>query len=154
MWETIMKVIVGFLILGLAMFSAPFAIAVEKNDHGFSEYSSSFLLMSKNHSDISKNFFNTSSSAQWIHAWGNLCSGVMLYYGSTPENRMFVGEVLGGNDNYIDSITGEKFRGVKIRTKSGALEWKDRDRMVADERWSVKTDDPALKRCDWKIYIK
>ena len=91
----------------------------------------------------------TQPKSEWIRASGNLWTGVKLYYGSGPEKR-YVGEVLGGNDKYVDPYTGRKFRGLKIRMSGGSTEWKNRKAVIA---WGyVKRDDPALDRMEWYVY--
>ena len=86
----------------------------------------------------------------WKPALGNIWTGVKLYYGA-EETKMYVGEILGGNDDYVDPITGLEFRGVKIRMKDGQNEWKDRDAIVRGS-WHVKSDDPALQKMEWYEY--
>lgn len=86
----------------------------------------------------------------WTRAASNIWAGVILYYGD-GEQKMEVGEVMGGNDGYVDPITGRQFRGLKIRMKSGKPEWKDRDVIVGGP-WYVHRDDPAIARMDWETY--
>lgn len=94
-----------------------------------------------------------SSSRQnntWLQAGGRIWTGVKLYYGKGNDKR-YVGEVLGGNDHYVAPLSGQRFRGVKIRMKSGSVEWKDRS-YVATSDWYIRSDDPALKKMDWAVY--
>ena len=90
----------------------------------------------------------TTSRSEWVDAGGHLWTGVKLYYG---PRRMYVGEVLGGNENYVDPFTGSKIRGLKVRMANGADEWKDRD-AVNMGPWYVRRDDPALTRREWYEY--
>jgi len=92
-------------------------------------------------------FGSAASFAQeWELASGNIWTGVVLYFG---QNKMEVGTIQGGNDDYI-SPTGQKFRGVKLTTDAGTVEWKDRD-AIATGDWYVKADDPALTQYRWEI---
>ena len=92
------------------------------------------------------------SKEEWVPAGTHIWTGVKLYYG-IGENKMLVGEVMGGNRHYTSPITGEIFSGLKIRMKSGSVEWKSRD-VVADldGYWFVRADDPAVERWDWREY--
>ena len=84
----------------------------------------------------------------YMKASGNLWTGVQLYFGPA---KMYVGEVLGGNENYTDPDTGQTFRGVKLRMKSGSMEWKDRNAIISGD-WYVKESDPAITRKEWQEY--
>jgi hypothetical protein len=81
-------------------------------------------------------------------ASSNLWTGVQLYFG---PSKMYVGDVLGGNANYRNPATGRTFRGLKVRMKSGSLEWKDRNAIILGE-WYVKESDPALALARWVVY--
>lgn len=83
----------------------------------------------------------------WRRASGRIWSGVKLYYG---PNKMPVGEVMGGNDDYV-SPTGLRFRGVKVKMASGSAEWKDREAIVSGQ-WFVRADDPAIDRMEWFVF--
>ncbi|MFH1098052.1 MAG: hypothetical protein V1749_11235 [Candidatus Desantisbacteria bacterium] len=83
-----------------------------------------------------------STEPKWIHPrYDNLRTSVELYYGSS---KMYVGQILGKNDKYVDLHTGLKFKGVKILKKGGLTEWKSRDEIVGGD-WYIKADDPAIK---------
>ncbi len=83
----------------------------------------------------------------WATAGGNIWTGVILYYG--PQ-KMIIGEILGGSDGEV-SINGTRFKGVLIRMKDGKDEWKQRTAIVTGP-WYVRTDDPALKGMEWKLF--
>ena len=85
---------------------------------------------------------------RYVRAGGNLWIGVKLYYGPA---KMYVGEVLGGNENYVSPLTGTRFRGVKVMMSNGSEEWKDRDAIASGE-WYVLSDDPAHERMEWRTY--
>ena len=85
---------------------------------------------------------------EYVSAAGRLWTGVQLYYG---PSKSLVGEVLGGNSNYVDPISGQSFRGIKIRMIDGSSEWKDRDAVVSGQ-WFVKANDPAIRRAEWYEY--
>lgn len=87
------------------------------------------------------------NSTSYISAGGNLWTGVKLYYG---PKMMYVGEVLGGNERYVDP-SGQQMRGIKIRYPDGSSEWKNRSAVNLGP-WYVKADDPALVRQEWAIY--
>lgn len=89
---------------------------------------------------------NQGPPSPWRPLSGNIWSGVKTYYG--PGHR-YVGEILGGNSDYVDPMTGQKIRGVKIRYPSGSEEWKDRDAIIQDARWQVNANDPALDAMLW-----
>lgn len=88
----------------------------------------------------------------WARATGNLWTGVVLYYGE-GDQKMQVGEVLGGSDSYVDPATGQQLRGLKVRMKSGKPEWKDRDAVIGGP-WYVRRDDPAIANMAWKTYVR
>jgi hypothetical protein len=90
----------------------------------------------------------TSSDSEWADARGRLWTGVKLYHGPA---RMYVGDALGGNNNYRDPLTGEKMRAVKVRMESGSEEWKSRNAIVVGP-WYVRRDDPALAPREWYEY--
>jgi hypothetical protein len=90
----------------------------------------------------------TASRSEWVDAGGHLWTGVKLYYGPA---RVYVGDVLGGNENYVDPFTGDKMRGLKVRMANGGDEWKDRDAVNLGP-WYVRRDDPALARKEWYEY--
>ena len=92
-----------------------------------------------------------SVDGEYVHASSNIWSGVKLYYG-TGEDKHYGFEVLGGNDNYTDPITGQNFRGLKVRYPDGYEEWKDRNYIINGELYWVKADDPALKSQRWETY--
>lgn len=86
-------------------------------------------------------------AGKWQTAAGNIWTGVRIYSGE-GEQKTYVGEVLGGTENYTDPVTGASMRGVKLRMASGAEEWKDRSQLGT---WGfVDRDDPALKACKWE----
>jgi hypothetical protein len=89
--------------------------------------------------------------AEWVGCSMHLWTGVKLYYGE-GDNKAFFGEVLGGNESYTSPITGERFRGVKITTKKGKAEWKDRDALITSSWCFIRKDDPALERMEWREY--
>ena len=91
-----------------------------------------------------------STDSEWLPAGGHLWSGVWLYYGANPS-KMIVGQVLGGNDKYVDRHTSQAFRGIKLRMQSGSEEWKDRGAIVVDGRWFVRRNDPALETQGWEV---
>lgn len=85
---------------------------------------------------------------EWLRAGGHIWSGVKLYYG---PNKMYVGEILGGNERYTDPFTGRRFRGLKLKMKSGHIEWKDRNAIISGD-WYIRSNDPAVKREEWHIF--
>ncbi|MCF7817205.1 MAG: sel1 repeat family protein [Kiritimatiellales bacterium] len=87
---------------------------------------------------------------EWLHAGGRIWTGVELYYGMGNE-KSYVGEVLGGNNRYVDFLTGRKYRGIKLRMKSGTVEWKDRS-AVATGHWFIRKNDPAFRKMEWVVY--
>jgi len=93
----------------------------------------------------------TTKENKWVRACGHIYQGVKIYYG-TAENNFYVGQVLGGNDHYVNSYTGETFKGLKLLMKSGKPEWKDRHALCLDERWIIKSDDPFLNNSAWTEY--
>jgi len=76
-----------------------------------------------------------------MHLW----VGVKLFYG---PNKLYVGEVLGGNMTMVNPRTGESFNGLKLRMANGSTRWYDRSDVVLGP-WYVRADDPALLREDW-----
>ncbi len=86
--------------------------------------------------------------SEYARASTRMWSGVKLYYG---PNKIYVGEILGGNRRYTCPITGSTFRGIKMRMGSGSIQWKNRDAIV-DGDWYVRRDDPVLKRMEWYEY--
>lgn len=84
----------------------------------------------------------------YIKAYGNIWVGVELYFG---PNKSYVGQVLGGNDHYIDPTTGRTIRGIKIRYNNGSEEWKNRDAII-NGYWYVKENDPAISAQRWREY--
>lgn len=89
-------------------------------------------------------------ASPWLSPAGRIWTGVILWYGE-GDTKMRVGEVLGGNDDYVDPITGQQFRGIKLRMASGKAEWKNRDAII-DGGWYVRADDPAIARQEWNVY--
>lgn len=83
----------------------------------------------------------------WVSAWGNLWTGVTLYFG--PE-RTVVGKVLGGSDGEIN-LGGIRTKGVLIEMPDGNQEWKSR-KAIAMGDWFIRRNDPALAQMNWTIY--
>lgn len=94
-------------------------------------------------------FSGGSTSDGFVQASSNLWAGEKLYYG---ERRTYAFEILGGNDNYTDPVSGATFRGLKVRYPSGSEEWKDRDYIVSSKIYWIKEDDPALQAQRWQVY--
>jgi len=88
---------------------------------------------------------STLSNVEFERAGSRLWTDVKLYYGSS---KTYFGDVLGGNEHYVDPVTGKKIRGLKIRLADGRLEWKDRNQIVLGD-WYVKRNDPAIARTKW-----
>ena len=88
---------------------------------------------------------------EWVGCSMHIWTGVTLYFGEGDQKTLF-GDVLGGNERYTSPITGETFRGVKITTKSGKAEWKDRDTLITSSWCFVRKNDPALERMEWREY--
>ena len=84
--------------------------------------------------------------SNWRLAACNIWVGVKLYYG---PSKMYVGEVVCGNESHFDPATGRSFRGVKVLFPSGSVEWKDRNTIISGD-WYVKKNDPALSRQVWR----
>lgn len=91
-----------------------------------------------------------SPTQQWVRASGNLWAGEKLYFGPDPATRWLVGEVLGGNDRHTDPVTGQTYRGLKIRYPDGHSEWKERNAVISGA-WYIKRDDPALAAERWAV---
>jgi len=87
----------------------------------------------------------------WVQASGNLWAGANLYFGEEPARRRYVAEVLGGNENYTDPLTGKTFRGLKVRYPDGHTEWKARNAVISGP-WHIKADDPALAAQRWENF--
>jgi hypothetical protein len=85
---------------------------------------------------------------RWLEAGRHLWTGVRLYYGA---KRVYVGELLGGSEHYADPLTDERVPGLKIRAKTGRIEWTRRD-VVSSGPWFVRRDDPAVERRQWRTY--
>ena len=86
--------------------------------------------------------------SKWASAGGNIWTGVRIYSGQ-GEQKTYVGEIIGGNENYTDPMTGNTFRGVKLRMASGAEEWKDRSALI---QWGfVEREDPAINAAQWQV---
>lgn len=92
------------------------------------------------------------TGSEWIKPAGHFYTGVKLYVGMEDGGKELVGTVLGGNDNYVNPATGERYRAVKIAFESGRVEWRDRMEIGAGPTWWVRRDDPAISRGVWKIY--
>lgn len=91
-----------------------------------------------------------SNRGEWIKAEGNIWTGVKLYQ-TVGRDKVYVGEVLGGNAEYDPPWSRYPFDGVKIRTRAGETEWREREELETGTYY-VRKDDPALKRLDWVHY--
>ncbi len=110
-------------------------------------YDSEEEIKQDNHSAKSTNEYSTNEQyGEWTFACGNIWVGVKLYYGSS---KMYVGDVICGSNNAVNPITGETFRGVKVKMPSGSIELKDRND-IAVGKWYVKKNDPAIARMEWR----
>lgn len=89
-------------------------------------------------------------ASPWLSAGGHIWTGVVLWYGP-GEKKMRVGEVLGGNKDYVDPFTGRTFNGVKVLMQSGRAEWKDR-RAIVTGNWYIRSDDPERDRGELETY--
>ncbi len=82
-----------------------------------------------------------SKASEWIPAAAHVWKGVKLYYGKGAD-KTYMGEVVDWDENYQVPYTNEKIRAVLVRMNNGALEWKDRKKVI----WAcfIKSNDPAL----------
>lgn len=85
---------------------------------------------------------NNQTKSKWISPSGNIYIGVKLYYGA-GEEKMYVGEVIDVNERVI-MPNGEIIRGVCLKMYGGSIEWKDRNQIILNGNWYIKSDDPAL----------
>lgn len=109
---------------------------------------SNYLFTSKENSTEPGHSKLSSASNGWIKASTNIWTGVKIYYG---PHKTYIGEVLGGNEKYVDPVTGRQFRGLKLIMYNGSIEWRER-KDIEIGKYYVKDNDPALKKMDWYIY--
>lgn len=131
-------------VIGLTVIVGGFALWTLTLDDKGSKYS---FEASSNSPAVTKADQPKPTSEPWTLATGNLWSGVTLYYG---PKKMKVGEVLGGSDGEIQ-VGSRKMKAVLVKMDGGRSEWKSRDAIVTGA-WYVRTDDPALKAMNWRIY--
>jgi hypothetical protein len=109
---------------------------------------STYLSTSKENSTEEGHSKLSSASNGWIKASTNIWTGVKIYYG---PHKIYIGEVLGGNEKYVDPVSGRQFRGLKLIMYDGSVEWRDRN-AIEMGKYYLKENDPALKEMIWNIY--